>query len=162
LHYFPNVTRVIVPPLAGFDGAGGWPEIYFNFTPIDDQSHLWLITSHVKATGAEAERFRAKKQEFLAKVAQAPKVMDLVHDVWAGRRRLIDIDHPELAILQDIAVQAGQGAIADREHERLGRSDAAIILMRKILARELRAIAEDRPGKKWKTPPADVLPVIGV
>jgi hypothetical protein len=95
-------------------------------------------------------------------VAQAPKVMDLVHDVWAGRRRLIDIDHPELAILQDIAVQAGQGAIADREHERLGRSDAAIILMRKILARELRAIAEDRPGKKWKTPPADVLPVIGV
>ena len=28
--------------------------------------------------------------------------------------------------------------------------------------RELRAIAKGRPGKKWKTPPADVLPVIGV
>src|SRR5918999_4164273 len=157
LHYFPNATRVIVPPLAGFDGVGGWPEIYFNFTPIDDENHLWLITSHIKATGAEAERFLAKKKEFLAKVAAAPKVMDLVHDVWAGRRRLIDIEHPELAILQDIAVQAGQGTIEDRENERLGRSDAAIILIRKILESELAAIAAGRPGKKWKTPPADVL-----
>ena len=37
-------------------------------------------------------------------------------------------------------MQAGQGRIEDRDHERLGRSDAGIILWRKILARELRAI----------------------
>jgi 5,5'-dehydrodivanillate O-demethylase len=162
LHYMPNVTRVVVPPLAGFDGVGGWQEIYFSFTPIDDESHLWLITSHVKVTGAEAERFLAKKSEFLTKATAAPRVMDLVHDVWAGRKRLIDIEHPELAMVQDIAVQAGQGRIADRDHERLGRSDAGIILWRKILARELRAIAEGRPAKKWQTPPADVLPTLGV
>jgi 5,5'-dehydrodivanillate O-demethylase len=162
LHYMPNVTRVIVPPLAGFDGAGGWPEIYFNFTPVDDTSHLWLITSHVKVTGADAERFLAKKTEFQAKVARSPKVMDVVEDVWAGRLRLIDVDHPELAIVQDIAVQAGQGRMADRASEHLGRSDAGIILWRKILERELRAIAEGRAGKKWRTPPADVLPVLGV
>jgi hypothetical protein len=88
--------------------------------------------------------------------------MDLVNDVWAGRKRLVDIEHPELAMVQDIAVQAGQGRIADRDHERLGRSDAGIILWRKILARELRTIAEGRPAKKWKTPPADVLPTLGV
>jgi hypothetical protein len=158
----PNVTRVIVPPLAGFDGVGGWQEIYFNFTPIDDQSHLWLITSHVKVTGGEAQRFLEKKREFLEKVRAAPKVMDLVHDVWAGRRRLVDLDHPELAMVQDIAVQAGQGVNADRNAERLGRSDAAIILWRKILAREMTAIAEGKPAKKWRTPPADVLPIIGV
>jgi len=162
LHYMPNVTRVIVPPLAGFDGVGGWQEIYFNFTPIDDETHLWLITSHVKVTGAQAERFCAKKAEFLARVKAAPKVMDLVQEVWAGRRRLVDIDHPELAMVQDIAVQAGQGRTADRSRERLGRSDAGIILWRKILARELTAIAEGRPTKKWQTPPADVLPVLGV
>lgn len=162
LHYMPNVTRVIVPPLAGFDGVGGWLEIYFNFTPIDDETHLWLITSQVKVSGAEAETFLAKKQEFQEKVRAAPKVMDLVHDVWAGRKRLIDIEHPELAIVQDIAVQAGQGVNADRSNERLGRSDAGIILWRKILAREIAAIAEGRPAKKWRTPPADVLPIIGV
>src|SRR2546423_914810 len=113
LHYMPNVTRVIVPPLAGFDGVGGWQEIYFSFTPIDDESHLWLITSHVKVTGAEAERFLAKKAEYQARVAREPKVMDLVNDVWAGRKRLIHIDHPDLAIVQDIAMQAGQDRMDD-------------------------------------------------
>ena len=51
LHYAPNLTRVIVPPLAGMDGIGGWSEIYFSFTPVDDENHLWLITSHVEVTG---------------------------------------------------------------------------------------------------------------
>ena len=37
LHYAPNVTRVIVPPLAGMDGVGGWSEIYFSFMPVDDE-----------------------------------------------------------------------------------------------------------------------------
>jgi hypothetical protein len=87
--------------------------------------------------------------------------MDLVQDVWAGRRRLVDIEHPELAMVQDIAVQAGQGRIADRANERLGRSDAAIIVWRKILARELAAIAEGRPTKKWRPPPREVAPTLG-
>lgn len=162
LHYMPNVTRVIVPPLAGYDGVGGWPEIYFSFTPIDDETHLWLITSHIKVAGAEAEQFLAKKAEHLQKVARAPKVMEVVEEVWAGRLRLVDVRHPELAIVQDIAVQAGQGRIADRSNERLGRSDNGIIAWRKILTRELRAIAEGRPGKKWQVAPADTLPVLGL
>jgi len=64
--------------------------------------------------------------------------------------------------VQDIAVQAGQGRIADRENERLGRSDAGIILWRKILRRELQAIADGRPGKKWSVAPAEVVPTLGV
>jgi hypothetical protein len=63
LHYAPNLTRVIVPPLAGMDGVGGWTEIYFSFTPIDDENHLWLITSHVEVTGKDAEAYRAKRSE---------------------------------------------------------------------------------------------------
>ena len=55
LHFAPNMMRVIVPPLAGMDGVGGWTEIYFSFTPVDDENHLWLITSHVEATGEDAE-----------------------------------------------------------------------------------------------------------
>src|SRR5437764_6805206 len=97
LHYMPNVTRVVVPPLAGFDGIGGWSEIFFSFTPVDDENHLWLITSQVKVGGSEAEKFLQKKATYLEACARAPKVLDLVHDVWAGRRRLIDIVHPDLA-----------------------------------------------------------------
>lgn len=70
--------------------------------------------------------------------------------------------HPELVIVQDIAVQAGQGKIANRENEHLGRSDRGIILWRRILSREFRAIAEGRQPKQWKTPPQDVIPILGV
>ena len=44
----------------------------------------------------------------------------------------------------------------------LGRSDAAIILWRRILARELRLIAEGRQPKRWSVPPADIVPVVGI
>jgi hypothetical protein len=63
--------------------------------------------------------------------------------------------------VQDIAVQAGQGAIADRSNERLGRSDLAIILWRKMLERELRAMEEGRPIKEWTSAPVDVVPTLG-
>ncbi len=162
LHYAPNVVRVIVPPLAGLDGAGGWPEIMFSFSPVDDENCLWLITSKVFATGKDAEAFRAKRADLDRRRAEAPPVMDVVRDIWSGKLRYADVRHPDLAIIQDIAVQAGQGAVEDREHELLGRSDAGIVLWRRILRRELRLIAEGRPAKAWTTPPADVVPVLGV
>ena len=59
------------------------------------------------------------------------------------------VRHPDLAVIQDIATQAGQGRLVKREGERLGRSDIALILWRKVLARELRAIAEGSPRKRW-------------
>ncbi|HWP28872.1 MAG TPA: ring-hydroxylating oxygenase subunit alpha, partial [Chloroflexota bacterium] len=46
--------------------------------------------------------------------------------------------------------QVGQGVIADRTRERLGRSDVQLILLRKIWRRELRALAEGRPLKQWR------------
>ena len=87
--------------------------------------------------------------------------MALVEDIWAGKLRFADVTHPDLAIVQDIAVQAGQGRIADRSNERLGRSDTAIILWRKMLQREFRALAEGRPGKHWTPALAEVVPTLG-
>jgi 5,5'-dehydrodivanillate O-demethylase len=161
LHYAPNVTRVVVPPLAGMDGIGGWVEIYFHWTPVDDENHLWLITSHVPLTGAEAEAYREKRAEYWRRVAAARPAREVAFELIAGEHVYDEVRHPDLAIVQDIAVQAGQGRIADRSRERLGRSDAAIILWRRILARELRSIAEGRPGKRWAVAPADVVPTLG-
>jgi 5,5'-dehydrodivanillate O-demethylase len=157
----PNVTRVIVPPVAGMDGVGGWVEIFFNFTPVDDENHLWLITSNVTVSGAEAEAYRAKRAEYHQKIAAARPARDLAVELMEGQHQFEKMNHPDLVIIQDIAVQAGQGRIADRQNERLGRSDAAIILWRKILARELRALSEGHSGKKWIRPPADELPTLG-
>jgi 5,5'-dehydrodivanillate O-demethylase len=161
LHYAPNIVRVIVPPLAGLGGVGGWPEIIFSFTPVDDENCLWLITSKVFVTGNAAEVFCQKRAELDRQRAEARPVMDVVHDLWSGKLNYADVRHPDLAIVQDIAVQAGQGPIEDREHESLGRSDAAIILWRRILMRELRLIAEGHPGKRWTTAPVDMVPILG-
>jgi hypothetical protein len=45
--------------------------------------------------------------------------------------------------------QGGQGPIADRTSERLGRSDQGIIYLRKLWARELRALAETGKTTPW-------------
>ena len=162
IHYAPNIVRVIVPPMTGMDGVGGWPEITFHSTPVDDENHIWVTTSKVRVTGAEADRYWQKRAEFHQARAEAPGIISLVHRIWAGEVRYCEAHHPELALVQDIAVQAGQGRIQNREEEFLGRSDAAIILWRRILTRELRAIAEGRPPKQWKRAGPEVVPELGV
>ena len=162
LHYAPNIVRVIVPPQAGMDGVGGWPEITFHFTPVDDENQMFFITAKVQVTGSDVEPYRKKRAEFYAKRAAMPDVQSTVDEIWSGKIPFADVRHPELARVQDIAVQAGQGRIANREAETLGRSDAGIAVWRRILARELRTIASGGTPKKWERPPAEVTPLVGI
>ncbi len=161
LHYMPNCTRVIVPPMAGLDGAGGWRELYLAFTPIDDETNMWFITNLVGVTGEAAERYKAARQTYWDRQKAAGPALDVARAVMDGRIRFADIDHPDRVRIQDFAVQAGQGRIADRANERLGRSDIAIILWRRIMERELRAIEDGRPLKQWTPAPAEVVPTLG-
>jgi 5,5'-dehydrodivanillate O-demethylase len=161
LHYMPSCTRVVVPPMKGFDGVGGWKELYLNFVPIDDESCKWFIIYHVRVTGRDAEIYLAKRADYAEKLAAAGPAPDLAREVIAGRLPFAAIDHPDLVRVQDVAVQAGQGAIADRTAEHLGRSDRAIILWRRILAREMTALAEGRPPKTWTPAPASIVPTLG-
>ena len=69
IHYAPNMVRVIVPPLAGMDGVGGWPEIILIFTPVDDENCIWFGTSKVFVTGDEVAKYTAKRAEFAKKFA---------------------------------------------------------------------------------------------
>jgi 5,5'-dehydrodivanillate O-demethylase len=54
--------------------------------------------------------------------------------------------------IEDYTVQVGQGRIADRPNEHLGRMDVGVILLRKIWQRELGNLAEGKPLKTWVTP----------
>jgi hypothetical protein len=131
------------------------------FTPVDDENCRWFATSKVFVQGSELERYREKRREMVQKLKDARPIQDVVNDIWSGKLIYEDVRHPMLARVQDIAVQAGQGAIADRENEFLGRSDAGIIAWRRILARELRTIAEGGAQKKWSPPAPEVAPVMG-
>jgi 5,5'-dehydrodivanillate O-demethylase oxygenase subunit len=161
LHYMPNCTRVIVPPMAGLNGAGGWRELYLAFTPIDDETNIWFITNLVGVTGEAVGPYQAKRAEYLRRQSEAGSALDLAQQVMNGQVRFADIDHPDRVRVQDFAVQAGQGRIADRSNERLGRSDTAIILWRKMLERELRAMQEGGPVKEWIPAPAEMAPTLG-
>jgi 5,5'-dehydrodivanillate O-demethylase len=52
--------------------------------------------------------------------------------------------------VEDYLMQVGQGAL-DRSQDRLGRIDVGVLLLRKIWQRELKAMAEGRPIKQWKS-----------
>src|SRR5262249_42761904 len=83
----------------------------------------------------------------------------LVREVLAGRLHLDDIDPDRIdfVMVEDEIAETGQGMIPDRANEHLGRSDTGVILLRKIWQRELRAVAEGRPTKKWTYRP-DIFP----
>ncbi len=51
--------------------------------------------------------------------------------------------------VQDYVAQRGQGVIYQRRAERLGRSDAGVILIRKLYERELRKLHQGEPLKRW-------------
>jgi 5,5'-dehydrodivanillate O-demethylase len=56
-----------------------------------------------------------------------------------------------MVMVQDYLAVVPQ-RLPDREHERLGRGDVGVILLRSLWTRELQALAEDRPLKEWSRP----------
>ena len=73
--------------------------------------------------------------------------------ILAGRLRVQDLaSRPNAVELEDLTTMVGQGVIADRRNEHLGRSDAGVTLIRKLWERELRALAEGRSLKRWPRP----------
>lgn len=125
--------------------------------PMDDENHIHFEVRGISLTGEPAREWIARRREKRAKEAQDRS--DLVRAILAGRLQLGDIDphRTDYVIVEDEIAQTGQGAIADRGREHLGRSDAGVILMRKIWARELRALAQGQPLKRWTYRP-DMVP----
>ena len=77
----------------------------------------------------------------------------------AGRTGMEDVETEcvDLIRLQDDIAQIGQGRIADRTAERLGRGDVGVIMIRRLWARELQAMANGKPLKDWTRTP-DIVP----
>lgn len=118
--------------------------------PVDDERHLLFMVKKLSVTGEARRRYLERRRAVLARRTM-PHV-ETAQAVLEGKLRLSDIDPSRTDIdrLQDNIAQVGQGVIYNRAGEHLGREDAAIILLRKIWARELRALAAGRPLKPWK------------
>jgi 5,5'-dehydrodivanillate O-demethylase len=128
----PTLIRLKVFPR---DDSAKWRTLLTWKVPIDDESYLSFAINPPDAKPGDPEDVR------------------IGQEILAGRRRrhVDDIGERAKRInLQDFVAQAGQGVIAERAHERLGRSDKAVILLRKIWQREMRALADGRPLKQWR------------
>lgn len=150
-HLMPNTTRVLVPPFKGMRGMGGWRDTYLSFVPIDDERHHIFLTQYVHVAPEDMESYQSLHEQFRKDLAESAPPHMLAQEVLEGKRSLREMsEHPWSVNIEDITAQAGQGAIADRSNERLGRTDIGVILMRKIWTRELRALANGKALKEWQ------------
>jgi hypothetical protein len=104
----------------------------------------------VPAQGKVAERLHGRRQARRGEIEVAHQ--DLARDVLEGRASLRDVDKKkvDLVRLQDDVAQVGQGLIAERDGEHLGRGDIGVIAIRRLWTRELGAFLKGRPTKKWQ------------
>ena len=151
LHFhMPNTNQV------QNDGGPFSGDRLFWRVPVTDESCVSFGVELVLVAGEEADRYRVHQQEMLTKAVLSPN--EVGETVLTGDAHLRDVGEGQLTYrgtlfpVEDYVTQVGQGAIADRSDEHLGRIDQGVILLRRIWQRELRALEEGKPLKAWQTP----------
>jgi 5,5'-dehydrodivanillate O-demethylase len=143
----PNMFYLTALPT---DPDIGWQESLFWWVPIDDLRHMQFSLHRVPAQGAAAERLHARRQARRSAITIAHQ--PLARDILEGRARMAEVDKStvDLVRLQDDVAQMGQGLIADRDNENLGRGDVGVIAIRRLWTREIGAFLKGQPTKQWK------------
>jgi hypothetical protein len=121
--------------------------------PIDDTKHVQFSLHRVPATGDAAASIRARRETRRTTIDLPHQ--DLCERILSGELTLREVDaaRVDLVRLQDDIAQIGQGRIADRDHERLGRGDVGVIAIRKLWHRELTALEREAPRTTWQRTP---------
>ncbi len=110
------------------------------------------MTQFVPVVGEEAEAYKKHHAEVAAIRATMPTAAEAGRSILAGKSKLSDYkQHPVFVAFEDTATQSSQGVIADRTKEKLGISDAGVMYLRRLMARELSLLAAGKPSKHWTT-----------
>jgi 5,5'-dehydrodivanillate O-demethylase oxygenase subunit len=140
----PNILLAKVPPESPAEVE--WRDYISWRVPIDDVSHMsFLVQRLTLAPGHSAS-------EVASLVAKdSSETMRIATSILAGEASLDDFeDYRDLLNLQDLVVQLGQGTVANRSSERLTKSDAPLILLRKLWQHELTAMMRSEPRTIWR------------
>ena len=158
--HMPNINQVRVQVMiegSEEDVKALWADRLFWRVPVDDQQSVSYAADWIPLTGEAARKYQERRQQVQASFELVGKShSELGEAILKGDMQIKDIDRQtnmyQLFLAEDYSVQVGQGTIADRSNETLGRSDVGVFLLRKIWERELQALAEGRPLKKWNSP----------
>lgn len=148
-----NVHHILMPlgvyePV--YNREAGWIDHLAWRVPVTDATHRSFIVDRVHKTGAELEAYRAARAKRERARADAQSVDEIVTAILRGDMHIDDVpaDHPDIVNIQDSVSLNVQPLISERV-DRLGRSDHEVILLRKIMAREIAALAAGKPIKMW-------------
>jgi 5,5'-dehydrodivanillate O-demethylase oxygenase subunit len=153
--FFPNVNYA--KRFRKFDGQWVARETLGWQVPIDDDTYMqigiWMDEVPEGAKERHAERLRKLRE----REEGLPTPDERAWQVLRGESRIenlgpdasAEFDQQRLFNIQDQVVRIGMGRVPDLHLEHLGQADAAEITNRQIWQRELRALAEGRPLKKW-------------
>jgi 5,5'-dehydrodivanillate O-demethylase len=151
-----RLSHVLMPLAIWMDGPGDsegvWPEFLRFRVPVDDFLTMNFAISIAEVSGEAAQRYleRLERQR-----ARRPLAGPLARAVLAGElpnSALGNVENGGGVGTQDDVSMMGQGEIVDREQEHLGQCDVGIVFQRRIYEREMRALAEGRPIKRWTIP----------
>ena len=121
-----------------------WFKALFWYVPIDDESHLHFLIMV----------YHTKRRER----PEGTPIHEEIEAILSGRKSWEDIaNHPNIIRIQDGVSICGQGKIEDRSRERLGRSDAAVVMLRRLWRRELELLAAGQPVTPFGTPDPQTL-----
>lgn len=140
---FPNSNHIFQPTLENDDA---WMDVGIWIVPVDDErSARFNIYARPSVSPEQDRKFR----DYFQTYAEGYPSADL-HDQLFDRHKCPDDRFMQLTSAQDYVAQVGQGTIADRANEYLGQSDAGIVVLRKILWRELDLLRAGKPTKRWR------------
>jgi 5,5'-dehydrodivanillate O-demethylase len=137
------------------------PNVLMTFTPGRPSRPEWVLhlAWRVPITDTEMASFivtaaKGGGKGLRPRPETHPDPNVLTDEVLAGRLRVQDIDpdYPGLFNVQDNVALAGQGRLVDRSKDRLGQSDKSVIFLRRMWARELKALADGTGPKPWQRP----------
>ena len=138
---FPYCNHVLIPSANRDDP---WIETSHWMVPIDDGRTMRVALFAVPSTIQEVDE---RLTEYF-RGCEDFNSADLHDELFAGRYPTDPLIR--LTSAQDYVALVGQGEIADRVNECLGSSDAGIAMLRRILERELDAMASGQARKTWR------------
>jgi 5,5'-dehydrodivanillate O-demethylase len=136
---FPNNNHVVAPGSSKND-----PWIHLTSWPVPmDETHTVRFTIYGIPI-SDTAKIKELREKYDIGFSPAEH-----SDVLFGEGRVPDVHETGLINSQDYVAVRGQGSVCDRNQEDLSSSDAGVVFLRRIFWRELEAIQQSRPTKRW-------------